>query len=472
MPHTYQDVELTEITHDNFDAEGWPQLIGKLLYLEASVYSIPIDCLSFCYRTKKDGGIDLLVYNIATSSKHIKSPATIYACKAYGYTKGGIDRDLKPFSTDRKKRTKKDDLGLKQQFKDLMQNGAHMTWVIKHSISAINSIAIRQETIGIIKKYYNIDVPIDNIHVYTAETILDWVNDKTKSPIMNTLARQYVRASLGYPESDSVVPLWQWLKDPQYTTDFNDIYYYDEHFERLKVRAIETLFGGAPNVFMLISGLSGLGKTSLIRWILTEYLSTLDEDERNMVAARTIYYEWDNDDKKLINGLLSMKDMIVIIDNCTTEIAQYLWARRSRVVCMLVLITSDLETKGKLIHDVEHIFLNPDECVGAVNKYLETQTLKTDDKEVIKKYSHGFVYYAIHMAQELVRGGEESNILCVAQDISERIIGKVFMTGDYSDEQLYLPVLRACALFSEFGWDDNGDYHSDLSWIVENLVQT
>lgn len=474
MPHTYHDITLNEILHANFKDEGWPQLIGKLLCLEASVNGIPIDCLSLCYKTKKDGGIDLLAYDIDTSSEHINKPATIYACKAYRYTKGEIDKDLRPFSSKAPKfnldKIKEGNWGLKQQFKGLMENGAHLTWVIKESVVHINSEDIKQETVSVIKKYYNIDVPSCRIHVYNAEKIWVWVNDQTKSSTMNTLARQYVRAFLGNPEPITVVHLWQWLKDPKYTNEFNDIYYYDEHFERLKVRAIESLFGGAPNLFMLVSGLSGLGKTSLIRWILTEYLSTLEEDQRNMVEARTIYYDWAYEDKSLVNRLIIMKDMIVIFDNCTIEIAQELYTRRSGIACKLVLITSDLETRKSLKHDVEHIFLNPDDCGGVVNKYLETQSLKPDNKEIIKKYSHGFVYYAIHMAQELVRGGEDSNILCVAQDISERIIGKVFRTGDYSDEQLYLPVLRACALFSEFGWDVNGDYHRDLSWIVENLV--
>lgn len=473
MSGLYQDVKPNDITHKDFDAEGWPQLIGKLLYLEASVCGIPIDCLSFCYKTKKDGGIDLLANNIATSSNHINSPATIYACKAYEYTKGKIDSDLKPFSTKDSEynfaQTREGNWGLKQQFKDLMQNGAHLTWVIKHSITPVNSSTIKEETINVIKNYYNIDVSLDRIHVYNAERILEWVNDRTR-PILSTLARQYVRAFLGYPESDYVVPLWQWLRDTSFTSDFSSIYYFDEHFNGLKSRVIDYLFKDSPSLFMLVSGLSAIGKTHFIRWTLTEHLHTLDEDLKSMVEARTIYYNWDIPDKALINGLISLKDMIVIIDNCTTDIAQDLYRRRSIIACKLVLITSDLEIQSKLIHDVEHIFLNPEECVGAVNKYLDSQTLKPVDKEIIRRYSHGFMCYADSMFNELIGEGEQSNILSVAQEISERILRKVFINSDYKDEKLYLPVLQACALFSEFGWDDDGRYHSDLNWIVENLV--
>lgn len=411
------------------------ELLLKLLNLESIRNEQPISGVSVPLNiTVGDGGMDASV-DWQTDPKvfdWIPNKKTIFQIKATRMGPADCEKEITTYN----KKTKT--VNLKSMVKEAIDEDR--TYVLFYSKQALNKKQIAQRITSMrkgIKKGKNSKHKTYKILIYDANKISNWTN-------LFPQAVTFVHECNGISKPIQFETWSSWHNREEYSEEFveNDIL-------MKYIEQIRTTLGTRRQTMRLI-GLSGLGKTRLVHEALKPVKDATNKN-KHALSDLVIYY---NAAPVAINIADYVIDFcsrgcrgILVVDNCDSVLHERIAGEVKRVNSNLSLLTIDNnpEEESRIEQTLK---LNSDDYINIVPQLLKKlfPGMGEDDIARIADFADGFPLVAVLLAKD--RNNKNINIGRLNDDeFMKRMLGGI------SDKDT-LNVIRACAIFSQLGFDD------------------
>jgi hypothetical protein len=207
-----------------------------------------------------------------------------------------------------------------------------------------------------------------------------------------------------------------------------------------------------PKTCIRVLGFSGIGKTRLIY----ETLRDLKDASKSVV-----YYSVDTMNDRFLDFIKSQKNnmqAILVVDDCNQELFEKISKEISSENCSWSLIGIDFD-----INDIAElrrnntadflVYIDNNEMQDVVTKiisYVYLNKLTASQLDYIAHLADGLPSMAIRLADAQLDGSLETSDLM--DDILQKkiLFGREY--GKLSNSNDYLTVIKACAVFTEFGF--------------------
>ncbi len=215
-----------------------------------------------------------------------------------------------------------------------------------------------------------------------------------------------------------------------------------------------------------ILGLSGLGKT---RILLETFRPSALDNGSILLSSRVLYlncnYHPNADYYSILSKLaLDQEDRIVVLDNCPMTVHRQVTAftkREDNKLSFISLDSNPEEIERDKINGVNYIIIKKEDLISVVDEILKRDFGNIGDENIrkIKEFSQGIPLMAVLLGESVKNG--------------ERFIGKLDdkelldkLLGEKGKDPKNRTILKSCAIFSYFGFDD--DLASQVQFIAKN----
>ena len=428
---------------EKLDENSLNELLDHLLRTEVDKFGLPRSSIETPFNDKiPDGGEDSRAYwsKSIQFTTFIPSNFTIFQVKAQKMPPKECKKELFDKSGKR----------LKTQLKKLFDNkGAYIVFC---SQDRINN-KLRHERINRIKEglkeagYSNADS--FQIDFYDAEKIANWINTYLQSIHFFLEKYEGIRSK--------IFNTWQTFLE-KYSHSFKS-----KFVSNWKTKEVEATLDGIvekPGNSLRITGLSGLGKTRIIK----EYF-----EKHNSAQTKFLYIDagpFENRSSKITEEISNIRNSdyspVLIIDNCPSSLQNDLNTEVINSKIVLVTLNHDPE-EG----DESCIKLSPEHFKEIIPKIIKDlfPFLTDQDVKKIEDFAQGFPNIAVLLSEQL-----SQNSATLGRLNKEDLIDKLLGINKTDYETRY--ILRACSLFSYFGFYEHLSFQRDFIAKNKKLCQT
>ncbi|MCZ7398200.1 MAG: hypothetical protein O8C62_00715 [Candidatus Methanoperedens sp.] len=434
-------VHILEVTPDDInklDEKQLPDLLLRLLRMEAQKYEIPKSCISGSLNIKaSDGGEDAHIKWIGGPDKTewLPNRYTLFQCKA---------TEMPPSKC-------KDEIvnkgELKPRVKDVFDNGGSYVLFCTDDFTVYPSELTRveafREAIKNTGAYYYKTV---DIKIYDSNKISRWVNEYVSAIVQ-------VCSWLGRP-LPNIMNTWEdWKKYPE-----NDVKYVQDDTLSGHISQLKNHFIGAKKVARIV-GLSGLGKTRLAFEVFRPPENSQENLEAQMITDQVVYIDAADDSTGLQGIIKQWRDQklesILVVDNCELELHQRLRREIEHPDSRLSLLTLDYDPES--CDDCNFIKLKPasEEVIKGILKqsYPGLQDL---DINRILEFAEGFPKIAVILAKAL-----RDNVHDIG-NLNDNTLMEKLLWGRGPQNDDARKVISACSLFTHLGFSDDMIHQSNF----------
>ena len=429
MSSTINQIDPKDI--EKLSAEELVKLLNKLVTLEIETNKINniIDMLIPFNINTKDGGSDGEVIFEDTrikKTKYFPSNYILFQCKATDLSPAELFEEiLKP------KKEKKEKRELKDRIKKLYDNqGTYILFTTKFYNQNLKESRIKKFKEAISQAGYKSENI--QIYIYDGHEILRWVNEYIA-------VIRFIENLNGINRNPGFMILDEWEKITKYA---ENNYQKDETVKN-NISSIRECI--EKEKIIRIIGHSGLGKTHLVLEALK------DVNLRNKV----VYYSANGGEnmsniRDYIVSYQRIQIGIIVIDNCD--------AKYHEMISEILTIDGKLKiiTIGRDVFDSSDtriIKLNKDHQRNLVKQIVQEKLSETHEKQEIdhiSKISEGYPWMAVKFCEKIKKSGiRKLNDM----PLNDFIIKLLFGSKETNKEEY--EVIRACSIFSSFGFFDN-----------------
>jgi len=442
-------VNILEVTPDDIkrlDEKQLPDLLSRLLRMEAYKYEIPKSCISYTLNTKAaDGGEDAHIKwdGEPDKTEWLPNKYTLFQCKA---TKMSV-ADCKNEITYKPRVKGECEYELKIRVKDVFDNdGSYILFCIDdytvHPSETSRLEAFREAIKSTGAPYYE---TVD-IQIYDANKICMWVNQYISLIVQ---VNRWIRNEL--PNS---MDTWEdWKQYPE-----NDVEYVQDEILSGHISQLKSHFIGAKKIARIV-GLSGLGKTRLALEVFRPLENTPESIESQMITDQVVYIDAANESTGLPGEIKQWRNRnlegILVVDNCELELHQRLRREIEHPDSRLSLLTLDYNPESNDDENVIPLQPASNEVIEGIIKQSCPGLRDIDIKRIIE-FADGFPQIAVMLANARLNDAPDIG------DLKDKVLIDKLLWGRESKNEEAYKVIKSCSLFTHIGFSDEVIDQSDF----------
>ena len=435
-------VNILEITPDDIkrlDEKQLPDLLLRLLRMEAHKYGIPKSCIFGTLNTKAaDGGEDAHIKWTGEPDKTewLPNRYTLFQCKATEMPSSKCIHEIVHKGE------------LKPRVKDVFDNGGSYVLfctddytVYPSELTRIKAFRNAIKSTG--ASYYE---TVD-IQIYDANKICTWVNQYMSLIVQ---VSRWIQNEL----PNSMCTWEDWKKYPE-----NDVGYVQDDVLSGHISQLKSHFIGGKKVARIV-GLSGLGKTRLALEVFRSIENTPESIEFQMIADQVVYIDAADESTGLPGKIKQWRDRnlegILVVDNCELELHQRLCREIEHQNSRLSLLTLDYNLESS--DDDYLIQLKP--ASGEVIKGILKQSYPgLQDADIIRiiEFAEGFPKIAVMLAKARLNEVEDLG------NLNDDILMEKLLWGSRPADEVAHKVISTCSLFTHIGFSDDMIHQIDFA---------
>jgi hypothetical protein len=439
-------VHILEVTPDDIkrlDEKQLPDLLLRLLRMEAHKYGIPKSCISGSLNIKAaDGGEDAHIKWTGGPDKTewLPNRYTLFQCKAtempYSKCKDEIAYKGK----------------LKPRVKNVFDNSGSYVLFCTDDYTVHPSILTRieafREAIKSTGASYSETV---DIQIYDVNKISTWVNEY--APLIVQVSNW-----IGKPLLNSMWTWEDWNKYPENNVEYVQDNILLGHISQLKSHFIE-----AKKVARIV-GLSGLGKTRLALEVFRPPENPQENIESQMITDQVVYIDAADESTGLPGKIKQWQDRnlegILVVDNCDLDLHQRLRKEIEHPDSLLSLLTLDYNPESS--DDDYLIQLEPasDDVIEGIIKQSYPGLKDTDIIRIIE-FAEGFPKIAVMLAKARLNEVEDMG------NLNDNVLMEKLLWGRRPPDKVAHKVISTCSLFTHLGFSDDMIHQTDF--VAENI---
>ncbi len=445
---------ILKVTPDDIkrlDDKQLPDLLLRLLHVEAHKYEIPKSCISGSLNIKAaDGGEDAHIKWIGGPDKTewLPNRYTLFQCKA---TEMSISK-CKDEIVSKEKLEHRVKHKLKPRVEDVFDNGGSYVLFCTDDYtvhpSELKRIKAFREAIKSTGAPYYETV---DIQIYDANKISTWVNEYV--PLIVQVSNW-----IGKPLLNSMWTWEDWNKYPE-----NDVEYVQDDILSDHISQLKSHFIGVKKVARIV-GLSGLGKTRLALEVFRPPENLQENIESQMITDQVVYIDAADESTGLPGKIKQWRDQnlggILVVDNCDLDLHQRLRKEIEHPDSRLSLLTLDYNPESS--DDDNLIQLKP--ASNDVIKGIITQSysgLQEADIYRIVEFAEGFPQIAVILAKARLNEVEDMG------NLNDNILMEKLLWGRRTPNDEARKVIDTCSLFTHLGFSD--DMIHQVDFVAENI---
>jgi len=441
-------VNILEVTPDDIkrlDEKQLPDLLLRLLRMEAQKYGIPKSCISGSLNIKAgDGGEDAHIKWIGGPDKTewLPNSYTLFQCKATEMTTSKCKNEI----------VNKGEL--KPRVKDVFDNGGSYVLFCTDDYTVDPSELIRIEAFReAIKSTGASYCETVDIQIYDVNKISTWVNEYV--PLIVQVSNW-----IGKPLLNSMWTWEDWKKYPENYVEYVQDAILVGHISQLKSHFI-----GAQKIARIV-GLSGLGKTRLALEVFRPPENPQENIESQMITDQVVYIDAADESTSLPGEIKQWRDRnlegILVVDNCELELHQRLCREIEYPDSRLSLLTLDYNPESS--DDDYLIQLKPasDEIIKGIIKQSYPGLQDADIIRIVE-FAEGFPKIAVMLAKARLNEVEDMG------NLNDNILMEKLLWGRRLPDEVAHKVISTCSLFTHLGFLD--DMSHQIDFVAKNICE-
>ncbi|MBU3213977.1 hypothetical protein LL033_20660 [Clostridium estertheticum] len=422
------------------------KLLSKLLYLEAGNYNIAKSSVNCSLKiTVADGGEDASIKweDGPSSTNWLKCRYNLFQCKATDMPPGKCKDEIIY-------KGENDSILVKSMVeKVFIEKGCYILFYNKsvNEKQVQDRILKFREALKEAGKDYS---ETASIYIYDANKIAEWVNNYLAA-IVDVLSFNNVHLPAN---------LLTWDEWSKYNEHIKYNFETDENMES-HISQLRKHFEDNEKSIARIIGLSGLGKTRMALEVFRKNKTVGSEFINNKVIYIDAAYS-ENEIIPLVADLRRYEiSTILVIDNCRLELHKALVKEVKHESSALSLLTLDYNLE-KITADYPIIELKQvsTEVIKKIIKQSYSQ-IPEEDINRISEFAQGFPQMAVLISEARLNGEDTIGTL------NDSEIANKLLWGRDKPDDIKLEVIKACAIFENFGFYDSKSIEKD--YIAKNI---
>ena len=437
---------ILKVTPDNInklDEKQLPDLLLRLLQLEARKNGIPISSISGSLNTKaKDGGEDACIKWLDGVEKTdwIPNRYTSFQCKAKKMNASECKNEIVSKGK------------LKPRIQEAFDNGGSYVLfctddytVHPSELTRIEAFREAIESTGALY-YETVDIKI-----YDSNKISRWVNE-----YVSTIVQVYNWLGRYLP---NIMNTWEdWKKYHE-----NDVEYVQDGTLSGHISQLNNHFIGAKKVARIV-GLSGLGKTRLALEVFRPPENPQENIKSQKNTDLVVYIDAADGSDGLQGIIKQWRDQnlegILVVDNCDLDLHQRLRKEIEHPDSRLSLLTLDYNPESS--DDDYLIQLKPasDDVIEGIIKQSYPELQDADIYRIVE-FAEGFPKIAVMLAKARRNEVEDMG------NLKDNELMEKLLWGRSSPNDDARKVIDACSLFTHLGFSD--DMIHQMDFVAEKI---
>ena len=439
-------VHILEVTPDDIkrlDEKQLPDLLLRLLRMEAHKYGIPKSCISGSLNIKAaDGGEDAHIKWTGGPDKTewLPNRYTLFQCKA---------TEMPPSKCKNEIVNKGE---LKPRVKDVFDNGGSYVLFCTDDYTVDPSELIRIEAFReAIKSTDALYYETVDIQIYDANKISTWANQYISLIVQ---VNRWIQNEL----PNSMCTWEEWEKYPE-----NYVGYVQDDILSGHISQLKSHFIGAKKVARIV-GLSGLGKTRLALEVFRPPENPHENIVSHIITDQVVYIDAADESTGLPGKIKQWRDRnlegILVVDNCELELHQRLRREIEYADSRLSLLTLDYNPESS--DDDYFIQLKPasDDVIKGI---IKPSYPRLQDADIIRivEFADGFPQIAVMLAKARLNEVEDLG------NLNNNTLMKKLLWGRRPPDEVAHKVISTCSLFTHIGFSD--DMIHQIDFVAKNI---
>ena len=455
--------EITQNDIEQLNAEQLSSLLKDLLVSEAQANNIihPIIDVPDEKINVSDGGEDGRIKWVGQIPRtvYLLKRFCLFQCKATDLSPGEAYDEI-IIAAEKKK----GNIVLKTQVNEVVsKDGVYILFINKNLNNSLQNVRIDKFHDAIIDSG-NSNYLKSNILVYNSEKIRDWTNNYIRSV-------KLVQNFVGKSRNINLLTSDEWRVIEQRSLKYD--FCVNDEIEKIKGKILALI---QSNKTIRVYGLSGLGKTRIVYEALVNGLS----QQAKALSKNLLYYNVGDHigaEEVIKSFFLSnkTKNGLLILDNCPLDFYEEIIQYSNFTSISVIAIDA-----SRLKSNTNEIEITPNLQLETVKQIIKTR-LQGNHSNVIDfviKSCEGYPQLAHLFCDSIISQGE----IDVESVLPENLLEKLILEKDSNDKEIELELLKACSLFSSFGFLRNEDREhlneieretliEETSFILEEILE-